>query len=154
MENLYKKTNFGSHPSLQISAEDVERFNRYSDSVYDRHRFISHGFVPTCFPDGVVRKRLVSDVELCASSSSDVLSCISSEYQERLRNSLLSQQRPPSRDGRVTDDELMDSVNIASLEHDEALEYVKSVVGSSHVDSPLADTSPSDTSQADAPPAE
>lgn len=131
MENLYKKTNFGNHPPLQISAEDVERFNRYSDSVYDRHRFISHGFVPTCFPDGVVRKRLVSDVELCASSSPDVLSCISSEYQERLRNSLLSQQRPPSRDGRVTDDELMDSVNIASLEHDEALEYVKAVIGSS-----------------------
>lgn len=131
MENLYKKTNFGNHPSLKPSSEEIELFNKYSDSVYDHHRFISHGFVPTLFPDGVVRKRLVSDVELCASSSSDVLSCISSEYQERLRNSLLNQQRSPSRDTRVTDDELMHSVNIASLEHDEALEYVKAVVGSS-----------------------
>lgn len=131
MENLYKKTNFGNHPSLPPSSEEVELFNKYSDSVYDCHRFVSHGFVSTLFPDGVVRKRLVSDVELCASSSPDVLSCISSEYQERLRNALLNQQRSPSRDTRVTDDDLMDSVNIASLEHDEALEYIKAVVGSS-----------------------
>lgn len=149
MENLYKKTNFGNHPSLKPSSEEIELFNKYSDSVYDHHRFISHGFVPTLFPDGVVRKRLVSDVELCASSSSDVLSCISSEYQERLRNSLLNQQRSPSRDTRVTDDELMDSVNIASLEHDEAVEYIKSVVGTSPVDIPPVDTPPVDTPSAE-----
>ena len=153
MENLYKKTNFGNHPSLKPSAEEIELFNKYSDSVYDRYRFVSPGFVPTLFPDGVVRKRLVSDVELCASSSPDVLSCISSEYQERLRNSLLNQQHSPSRDGRVTDDELMDSVNIASLEHDEALEYIKSVVSSS-AGTPPADTPPADTPPADVPPAE
>ncbi len=153
MENLYKKTNFGNHPSLPPSSEEVELFNKYSDSVYDRHRFVSHGFVSTLFPDGVVRKRLVSDVELCASSSPDVLSCISSDYQERLRNALLNQQRSPSRDTRVTDDDLMDSVNIASLEHDEALEYIKSVVppptGTPIEDTPSADTPPTDVPSAE-----
>lgn len=154
MENLYKKTNFGNNPPLEVPSEVYDECAKVSDAMYDRHRLISHGFIPVVLPNGTKLERLVGDVELCASDSPEVRAVVSSEFQERLRNGLLNQQRSPSRDGRVTDDELADSVIPSSLEPDEAAEYIKSVIGTSPSGTPIADTPPVDTPPADTSPAE
>jgi len=69
MENLYKKTNFGNNPPLEVPSEVYAECAKVSDAMYDRHRLISHGFIPVVLPNGTKLKRLVGDVELCASDS-------------------------------------------------------------------------------------
>lgn len=131
MENLYKKTNFGTHPRLEpdASMSDIS----ISNSIYDKHRNLTHGFVDEIQPDGSVMKRVVSDVELSMSQSDSVRAVVSAEYQEKLRLGLLNQPKSQPREGRMSDDDLISSLVPTDLEHDEAAIYAKSVLDKTRV---------------------
>lgn len=146
MENLYKKTNFGTHPRLE--PDEAMSDISVSNAIYDKHRNLTHGFVDEIQEDGTVMKRVVSDVELAMSHSDSVRAVVSAEYQEKLRLGLLNQPKSQPREGRMSDDDLISSLVPTGLEHDEAAIYAKSVLDKTRVSESLQNVqspSPSET---------
>lgn len=125
MENLFKRNNFSSNPRLPIDSEAVDM--SVSDCIYDKYKNVSHAIVEQVLPDGSKVKRVVSDVELSSSSFPSVRAIVSEDYQRMLRLGLLSQPHEQPRVGRMSDDELADSVIPAGLESDEVRDILNNV---------------------------
>lgn len=105
--NRYKLRNFDHHHDGVFCSSFFQSCDRSSDlavsnSIYDRNRMITHGFIKS---DSYVR--LVSDVELAFSSDPSVLSVISPESQRNLRMSI---SHTPTPSASFSDSELIESV--------------------------------------------
>lgn len=122
--NRYFERHFSDEPCLPPDEAMVDVTQ--SNAIYDKHRFVSHAFVSEKLPDGTLRKRLVSDVELCASNFPTVRAVVTKEYQEKLKNKLVNMHSNSS-NTNMSDDDLIASMIPQGLERDEIVDAIGSI---------------------------